>query len=205
MNTELRRMDRLREVMRLSSRGRGMAASIAEAFLETSEGEETRAVRSILLGLPVDDSVSLMAGSDGHVRSLLLFLARQARVDAVSASRRAERLAKLFEHWVRAEQQRLVDQRIMETRSLMVSAIVGGVTSMVASIAPVLSSFQVSISQPQPALTGGDPFLGLLFVVPAAFFLGLFFSPRRAILDVSASVAAYALVAYFFGPLVLGL
>jgi hypothetical protein len=200
-SAELRRMDRLRQVMRLSARGKGMAASIVETFRDSGVRRETEAVRSILLGMSVDESARMLTGSGDHSNELLAYLVEQAKVDALEASRRAERLAVLFERWVRAKQDRLVDRRIMETRSLMVSGIVGGVTAMVASLAPVLSSFQLTFNQqaPPPAFT---QYLGILFVLPSSFFLGLFFSSRRAVLNVVVATAAFALTVYLFSPLV---
>ena len=201
-SAELRRMDKLRQVMRLSARGKGMAASIVETFRDSKLAPEVETVRSILLGRPVEESAARMASGDGPARDLLLYLVQQAKVDASEASRRADKLAVLFEHWVRAKQERLVDQRIMETRSLMVSAILGGVTAMVATLAPVLASFQLSFTQ-QATSVGYSQYLGLFFIVPGSFFLGLFFSRRRALLNVMVSVAVFSLVVYLFAPLVL--
>lgn len=200
---ELRRMDKLKQVMKLSARGRGIAASMVETFSDSAFAKEAEAVRSILLGRPLEESAAEIATGDGPSKDLLLFLLQQAKVDAAEASRRADKLAALFGHWVRAKQQRLVDQRIMETRSLMVSAILGGVTAMVACLAPVLSSFQISFTVQPPTSPGYSQYLGLFFVIPGSFFLGLFFSRRRALLNVAVSAAAFALVVYLFGPLVL--
>lgn len=199
---ELRRMDKLRQIMRLSARGKGIAASIVETFRESKLAPEVEMVRSILLGMPVEESATRMASGDGPSRDLILYLIQQAKIDASEASRRADKLATLFEHWVRAKQERLVDQRIMETRSLMVSAILGGVTAMVATLAPVLSSFQLSFTQ-QATSVGYSQYLGLFFIVPGSFFLGLFFSRRRALLNVAVSVLVFSLVVYLFAPLVL--
>ncbi len=196
-------MDKLKQVMKLSARGRGIAASIVETFGKSRQAQEVDAVRSILLGKPLEESAVGIAAGDGPSSDLLLFLLRQAKVDATEAGKRADKLAVLFEHWVRAKQQRLVDQRIMETRSLMVSAILGGVTAMVACLAPVLSSFQISFTLQPPTSPGYSQYLGLFFVIPGSFFLGLFFSPRRALLNVLVSASVFALVVYLFGPLVL--
>jgi uncharacterized membrane protein len=101
------------------------------------------------------------------------------------------------------KQQRIVEQRIMETRSIMVSGILGGVTAMISALAPVLSSFQLTLSaQPPPS---SPSYLGILFVLPAASFLGFFFSPRRAYVNVAVSVAAFVLVTYFFSPLIVAI
>ncbi len=193
-------MGRLRQVLRLSAHGKGIAASIVETFGSSNLVEEREMVRQILLGRPVEQAVANLVSAEDPSREVLLYLVNQAKVNAVEASRRADRLTTLFEHWVWKKQQRLVDQRIMETRSLMVSAILGGVTAMISVVAPVLTSFQLTLSAtPAPS---SPSYLGILFVIPAASFLGFFFSPRRAYLNLLVSLAAYLLVTYFFAPLV---
>jgi hypothetical protein len=199
----MRRMNKLRQVMRLSARGKGMAASVVETFKDSDVREERETARRILLGRPLEDSVSAMT-TGGQSGDLLFYLVEQAKMNAPEASRQADRLTVMFERWVRAKQERLVDQKIVQTRSFMVSAILGGVTAMLAALAPVLSTFQLTLSQ-QAAPTGGSQYLGLLLAVPSAFFLGMFFSPRRALLNSAASAAAYMLVVYFFAPLVLAI
>ena len=64
-SSELRRMNKLRQVMRLSARGKGMAASIVETFRESRRTGELETVRSILLGRPVEESVSSMMSGGG--------------------------------------------------------------------------------------------------------------------------------------------
>ena len=188
---------------RLSAQGKGIAASIVDSFRESRVGEESEMVRRILLGNPVEQSIDRLIAKDDHSREILLYVVGQAKVNAVEASKRADRLTTLFEHWVWMKQQRLIEQRIMETRSIMVSGILGGVTAMISALAPVLSSFQLTLSaQPPPA---SPSYLGILFVLPAASFLGFFFSPRRAYVNVAVSVTAFVLVTYFFSPLVLAI
>ena len=203
-STELARLDRLRQVMRLSARGKGIAAAVVETFGGSPKAQEVSVARSILLGRTVEESISPLLAKKDHSRDLLMFLVAQAKVDAPEASRRADRLSELFERWIRAKQSRLIDQRIMETRSLMVSGILGGVTAMVAAIAPVLSSFQLTLAQTSPA-PSPSPYLGLFFVTPGAFFLGLFFSPRRAALNLAVSLVAFTAVAFLFSPLLSGM
>jgi hypothetical protein len=200
-STELARMGKLRQVLRLSAHGKGIAASIVETFGESRIEEEREMVRQILLGNPVEQSVANLLSRNDPSRDILLYVVNQAKVNAVEASRRADRLTSLFEHWVWMKKQRIVEQRIMETRSIMVSTILGGVTAMIAALAPVLASFQLTLTaSPPPAPT--PSYLGILFVLPAASFLGIFFSPKRAYLNVIVSTAAYLLVTYFFTPLI---
>ncbi len=197
---ELSRMVKLRQVLRLSARGKGIAASIVETFRGSPVEEESEMVRRILLGNPVERAAADLISRNDHSRDVLLYVVNQAKADAVEASRRADRLTSLFEHWVWMKQQRIVEQRIMETRSIMVSAILGGVTAMISSLAPVLSTFQLTFGSPTPPPS--PSYLGILFVAPAALSLGFFFSPRRAYLNLLVSVTAFGLVSYFFTPLV---
>jgi hypothetical protein len=206
---DLSLMGRLRQVLRLSSHGKGVAASVVETFRASDRKAERDMVRSILLGHPVRRSMrSLEAdrkGSGAHSSDLMLYVVEQAKVDAAEASRRADKLTTLFEHWIWMTRQRAMEQKVMETRSIMVSAILGGVTAMVSSLAPVLTTFQISLGEPQaaPSASQYSPYLGMMFVIPAASFLGVFFSRRRAYLNVLAASVAYLVVTYFFGPLVL--
>jgi len=200
---ELARMGKLRQVLRLASQGKGIAASIVETFRGSRAAGESEMVRRILLGNPVDVAVKEVISGSDRTREILLYVVNQAKVDAVEASKRADRLTTLFEHWVWMKQQRVVEQKIMETRSIMVSAILGGVTAMISALAPVLASFQLTLgTQPPPATPS---YLGALFVVPAAAFLGFFFSPRRAYINLVVATAAYGLVAYYFTPLVVAI
>ncbi len=199
---ELVRMGKLRQVLKMTAHGKGMAASIVETFRGSRVEEEREMVRQILLGNPVEQSVAGLISVNDHSREILLYMVNQAKVNAVEASKRADKLTSLFEHWVWMKQQRVVEQKIMETRSIMVSVILGAVTAMISALAPVLSSFQLTLGA-----TPGAPspsYLGIMFVVPASSFLGVFFSPKRAYLNVAVSVVAYLLVTYFFTPLVVG-
>jgi hypothetical protein len=202
-------MGKLRQVLRLSSHGKGVAASVVETFIDSDREAEVEMVRRIMLGFTVKQSMKPLVSrgrENGRFTSdLMLYVVEQAKVDAAEASRRADKLSTLFEHWIWMTRQRAMEQKVMETRSIMVSAILGGVTAMVSSLAPILTTFQLSLSETQSASAAPvySPYLGILFVLPAASFLGIFFSRRRAYLNLLAASAAYLVVAYFFGPLVL--
>ena len=206
---DLSLMGKLRQVLRLSSHGKGVAAAIVETFSQSDRKNEKTMVRSILLGHPVRLAMRALdrdrKGSNRYTSDLMLYVVEQAKVDAVEASKRAEKLTTLFEHWIWMTRERAMEQKVLETRSIMVSAILGGVTAMISALAPVLTSFQLSLTAPQtvqptPAYSA---YLGILFVLPAASFLGIFFSKRRAYLNVLVATLAYVAVTYFFGPLVL--
>jgi hypothetical protein len=92
----------------------------------------------------------------------------------------------------------------MEMRSLIVSAVLGGVTAMIAALAPILSTFQITFAAQQHPFSYA-PYLGILFVLPGASFLGIFFSPRRAYVNVILSGVAYLVAGYFFAQLLAGI
>lgn len=196
---DIARMGKLRQVLRLCAQGKGIASAIVEAFGSSLADAEREMVRRILLGMPAEQATASLITARDASWEVLLYLVKQSKVDAVEASRRADRLSSLFERWAWRRRQRLVEEHIMETRSIMVSAVLGGVTAMISAVAPVLASFQLTLGAPPPVPT--PSYLGVLFVVPAASFLGYFFSPRRAYVNLAVSVAAYALAAYFFAPL----
>ncbi len=153
---DLGRLAKLRQVLRLAAHGKGIAASIVEAFRESKIEEEREMVRRILLGIPVEQSVAGLVSRDDRSRDVLLYVVNQAKVNAVEASRRADKLSSLFEHWVWMKKQRVVEQRIMETRSILVSGILGGVTAMISALAPVLATFQLTLGD---ATTSDQPCL----------------------------------------------
>jgi len=199
-SSEMARMGKLRQVLRLAAHGKGIAASLVETFRDSRVAEEREMARRILLGSPAEISATNLIAKNDLSRDALLYVINQAKVNAVEASRRADRLTSLFEHWVWMKQQRAVDQKIMETRSILVSAILGGVTGMISTLAPILASFQLALGTQPP--TPSPSYLGILFVVPASVFLGVFFSPRRAYLNLIVSILSFFLVVYFFSPLV---
>lgn len=204
---ELALMGRFRQALRFCVRGRGVAASVVAAFRDSDAIGERAMVRKIMLGQPVSRAVqALPQGRDStsSTRDLMLYVVEQAKVDAAEASRRADRLTVLFEHWIWMTRQREMDQKVMETRSILVSAVLGGVTAMISSLAPLLAGFHLSLTltQTPPSQPPFSGYLGILFVIPAASFLGVYFSRKRAYLNVIVACGAYLAVSYFFGPLV---
>jgi hypothetical protein len=215
--SETARLSKIRQILRLAAHGRGVAASIVETLSTSTQAEDKDVARMILLGSPVRSAIHALtrkSGPKGRSTSrpvastateILLYLVVQAHVNAVEASRRADNLSALFERWLRSRQQRSAEQAIMEMRSVLVSGVLGGVTAMISSLAPILSTFQVQITT-QPTHTATySPYLGVSFVLPAAAFLGLFFSPRRAYVNVIVASIAYILATYFFSQVVTGI
>jgi hypothetical protein len=199
-NREAERIETVARVLRLSAKGGGVAASAIEVFGRSPEPDELDAARKILLGVPLDGAFSALTAGRGAAGSLLRFLVAQAKINAPEASKRGEKISVLFGRWVRMNERRTMEQKVVAFRSLLVSGVLGGVCAIVSSLAPVLASFQVSLS-PQPAPLWYLPFAGLLFAVPSSGLLGVFVSRRRAYLNVLVCTIAYLVALSLFGPI----
>lgn len=194
----------LRTVLRRSSKGLGVAASFVGAFVVSKDKKAMEAVRRTLLGTPLEQSMAGLAAEWGEAGDLLKFVVTQSRVNAVEASKSAERLSTLFERWAHLKEKRAMEMKVMEFRGLIVSTVAGVVVGMLSSLAPFVASFQVTLTGTgtgtSPAL-GFSPYEGGIFLLPSAVFLGLYLSPGRPYLHVLLSLAAFLVVTYFLGPL----
>jgi len=193
---------RLRTVLKRSSRGLGLAAAFVGVFSRSKDGAERDAVRRILLGTPVDRALAGLMKEAGSSGELLRFVGTLARISSLEASRGAERLSALFDRWTLLKEKRAMEQKVMAFRGMIVSVVAGVVVGMLATLAPVISGFQIALGTTPPQATSGfPPYEGALFLLPSALCLGLFLSPRRPYIDVAASLLAFAGVVYFLGPL----
>jgi len=195
-------MRRLRAVLKRSSRGLGLAAAFVGVFSGSKEQAEREAVKRILLGTPVERAFAGLIREESSSGELLRFISAIARVSSLEASRGAEKLSSMFDRWTLLKERREMEKKVMAFRGMIVSVVAGVVVGMLASLAPVISGFQISLgtTPPQPP-TGFSPYEGAIFLLPSALCLGLFLSPRRPYLNVVVSLTAFAGVVYFMGPL----
>jgi hypothetical protein len=200
---ELDVMRRLRTVLKRSSRGLGLAAAFVGVFSRSKDRAERDAVRRILLGTPVERALAGLMKEAGSSGELLRFVATLARISSLEASRGAERLSSLFDRWTLLKEKRAMEQRVMAFRGLIVSVVAGVVVGMLATLAPVISGFQITLgTTPQPTSAFAfPPYEGAVFLLPSALCLGLFLSPKRPYVNVAVSLVAFAGVVYFLGPL----
>jgi hypothetical protein len=197
---ELGMMRKLRAVLKSSSRGLGLASSFVGVFSESRKSEERDAVKRILLGDPVESAFAGVFSESSSSGELLRFIASLARIDSLEASRVAEKLSPMFDRWTLLRERRAMERRVMQFRGFIVSAVAGVVVGMLATLAPVISNFQISLGTTPPAPAGFSPYEGAIFLVPSAISLGVYLSPRRPYLNVAVSLVAFAGVVYFLGP-----
>ena len=197
---ELEMMRRLRAVLKRSSRGLGIAASFVTVFAGSKQERERETIRRILLGTPVGPAFAGLASQASATGDLLKFIAAQAKVSALEASRGAEKLSALFERWTMLKEKLVMERKVMEFRGLVISTVAGVVVGMLSSLAPLISNFQLSFGAAPQVTSGFVPYEGAVFLVPSTLCLGLFFASHRPYLFVLVSLAAFLGVVYFFGP-----
>jgi len=198
---ELEVMRRLRTVLKRSSRGLGLAAAFVGVFSGSKDNAERDAVKRILLGTPVERALAGLMKDSGSSGELLRFVATLARISALEASRGAEKLSSMFDRWTLLKERRAMERKVMAFRGTIVSVVAGVVVGMLSTLAPVISSFQITLGTAPQAAAGFSPYEGAVFLLPSALCLGLFLSPQRPYVNVVVSFAAFAGVVYFLGPL----
>ena len=177
-----------------------MAASFVGVFSSSRKPREKEAARAILLGTPIEAALGSVVSADSASGELLRFVASLARVNSLEASRSAERLSPILDRWTLIRERRAMERKVMEFRGLLVSTVAGIVVGMLSTLAPVISSFQITLAGTQPP-SGFSPIVGAAFLVPSAVCLGVYLSPGRPYLNAFVSLLAYAGVVYFLGPL----
>jgi len=198
---ELELMRRLRAVFKSSSRGLGLAASFVGVFSGSKDIWERDAVKKILLGTPIELAFAGLLKETGSSGELLRFIATLAKISSSEASRGAEKLSSMFDRWTLLKEKRAMEKKVMAFRGLIVSVVAGVVVGMLSTIAPVISSFQLTLAASAQARSGFSPYEGAVFLLPSAVCLGLYLSPERPYVNVAVSLAAFAGVVYFLGPL----
>ncbi len=198
---ELEVMRKLRAVLKRSSRGLGLAAAFVGVFSGSKDGAERDAVKRILLGTPVETAFAGLVKDSGSSGELLQFIATLAKVSSAEASRGAEKLSSMFDRWTLLKEKRAMEKKVMAFRGLIVSVVAGVVVGMLSTLAPVLSTFQITLGTTAQAGSSFSPYEGAVFLLPSALCLGLFLSPQRPYVNVAVSLVAFAGVVYFLGPL----
>lgn len=197
---EFERIQKLKQIVGYAARGKGIAGSVLSTFASSRVGEERDAARRLLLGMPLDRALQKILSSGGGAWALLRYLASESRVNSIEASKRAEKLSSYFERWAQLKRERLMEQRVIEMRAHILSTVLGAVVSLFSSLAPLLSSIQITAAS-APSSSSSLPFLGIGFSLVSSVFLGLYLSPKRAYLDPVLSTISYILVMVATAPL----
>lgn len=200
MSGELSTVLALRRVLQSVANGRGIAESIVRELPHDARGGEESA-RSVLLGLPLQVALqSVTNGASSEVSMLASIVVQLAKISAPLGGKNGEALSYILERWVKVRESNRLEERVQRFRALIASAVLGAVTAMISTLGPLLASFGsggLGVSQ------GSSNFLyaGFAMAISSSAMLGVFISGRRFYLNVSVTVATFALVSLLVAPL----
>ena len=184
-----------------SSRGRGLASSLVDTFRLTRDPSEKDVARLVLLGIPAKNALNrLLESEETGMKSLVTYVASESGLSARDAGRRAERLSVTFERWARLKERRRLEQRVLELRGHMVSAILGPVMAFLSSLAPFVMSFQFLSGAPAPS-SGFVVYAAGAMTIASSAFLGSFFSTGRRYIDPIVAGIAFAVALQMTAPI----
>jgi len=200
MNQRFKTILLLRRVFTLARQGAGLAASLVETFRD-SGGREGDVARKILLGYPVPVALKEFAeGSSKELSMLAGLLANSPAASAQLIGRKGERLSIVLERWMKLNEARVMERRVMEMRSHMMSAVLGAVVAMLATLGPLVAG--LNFFAPTTQLNGTALLLSsAAMVVVSTLSLGLFMSGRRFYVDILIAMAAFGLAVAVVSPL----
>jgi hypothetical protein len=193
-------MMRLRAVFRSLAAGRGTAGALAEAFAR-AQGEESDVARQVLLGNPPAVALrSLLDGCSGEVSTLASLIVNSTGASARLVGAKGEGMSVTMERWLKRSEARRMEHKVMQSRGLMMSAVLGAVVAILASLGPLVAD--AGFLSP-----GTGPGSGTLLCASAAMvatsslMLGLFTSKRKFYANVAIALAAFVLAALAIAPL----
>ena len=164
-------------------------------------GEGSEVARSLLLGFPVKKSLRLFVdGGSAEVSMLSSLILGSQRSSVHRLGGTGTVLASTLEKWIRAKENRSLEQKVMRFRGFVSSGVMGAVTAMMASLGPVVGNLSI-LTNSAPS-RGGD-LLAWAAVMAAigSGMLGLYLSGRNFIFNVVVTLCTFALVAAAVAPL----
>jgi hypothetical protein len=201
MNTENAMIMALRRVLDSASQGMGAAQSLVrEMRLGRGEGEQV--ARRVLLGNPIGAALQDVAsGESEEVSMLATLVVLSSRGSVRLAGEKGRRLSAILERWVRTREAESMEKRVMRLRGYITSAVMGGLGAMVSNLAPILSSFQPTVSH-TAAQVSLLPVVGALMVGFSSVMLGYFLSGRGFVSNALVATACYLAASALVSPLV---
>jgi hypothetical protein len=198
-NPDLSMVLSLRRVLESASDGEGMARGLIEGLRGTA-GIGADAARMLLLGYPI--SVSLRPFEEvGSPEAAMLasLIVSTPRSSARLVGDSGKTLADTLEKWVKLRENRKLEQKVLRFRSLIISAVLGAVASMIATLGPVVGS--LTFESPSGPRAGALIPAAAAMVAVSSMMLGLYMSGRRFPLNVIVSLAVFGVVSALASPL----
>jgi hypothetical protein len=188
----------IRRVLESAGEGKGAARSIVEE-LGGVRPEGEAAARLVLLGHPLRTSLGPMVDSRSEEVAMLSSLIVSGPKSSMSAvGKSGSMLATTLERWVKARENRVLEQKAMRFRSLVMSGVLGAVAAMVASVGPLVGGLAMGGA---PGAGGSLLYGAAAMTAISSAMLGAFLSGRGLFLNVGVSLAVFAAVSSVAAPL----
>lgn len=200
MNQDLFLVRSLRKVLESAAVGKGMARSVVEE-LRLSPPPSPQVAKMLLLGHPLRTAMgSLLESSSLEASMLASLIVASPGSSSLLVAEKGEALAGILERWIKAEENRELEEKVMRFRGVVMSGVMGAVTAMVASLGPLVGSLNFGGASPaaDPAtlLMGGAAMAGIGSAV-----LGFYMSGKRFPVNVAITLGVFALVSAAVAPL----
>ncbi len=190
----------LRRVLRrVHERGGAAQALVVEMRGEGPSGKEV--ARRLLLGSSLSVAVAPVEerGEEVAMLASLISKARTSSTAAIGDS--GEGLSLTLEKWLKARENRKLEDRVMRFRGIIASIVLGAVSAMIATLGPLVNLVSFT-SAPASVAPGGVMYAAFAMACISSAMLGLYLSGRNLVLNVAATIVTFAVVAALVAPLV---
>jgi hypothetical protein len=200
MNQDLSMILSLRRVLESAEEGMGISQSMVRE-LGVASPPGSSAARMLLLGFPLTKALRpLIQGKSEEASILASLIVSVPRSSASLVGKNGEALAMTLERWVEARESTRQEHQVMTFRSLLTSGVLGAVTSMTASLGPVVGNLGFTGSTPASNPSAMLAAAAAMTAIGSGM-LGYFMSGRRFYLNVATAIAVFATVSYLVSPL----
>jgi len=156
--------------------------------------------RTTLLGYPPRESMRQLVREGQETGMLASLVVNGSRGDARLVGRKGERLSLTLERWIKAREERRMEQKVLRFRGLIVSGVLGAVLGMVSSVGPLVGGLSFTATPPPVDPVYIEVAAAAMACLSSAM-LGLFMSGRGFLINVAAAFAVFSLVVVAVSPL----
>lgn len=200
MSRDLSLIVSMKEVLESVAEGKGLARSIVEK-LGGAGPAGAEAARLALLGRPIPVALRpLVEGGSPEVSMVAALMVSAPRSSTRRVGRSGKPFVSTLEGWLRSRESRELEQKVLGFRGLVASGVLGAVTSMLASLGPLVGNLDFGggarAVNPGPLLYTAAAMAGV-----GSGMLGMYMSGKRMFLNVALTLAVFAVVAAAASPL----
>ena len=193
----------MKRVLESAQKGMGISRAFAKEFSSASHDGRDSA-RSLLLGFPLRFALGplINLGSE-EVSMMSSMIVSAPRSSVFRIGRSGATLASILEGWIKARESTALEDKVMRFRGLIASAVLGAVTSMMASLGPVIGNLGTLLTPGATPPIGGGYLLAAAAGMAAVSsgMLGLYLSGRGLLINVVVTLSVFAIVAVAAAPL----